>query len=249
MTIEGIRIFEMPQSSDFPDCTDMAAEVKKVEELVEKILDNVIGVQATFLMLKDVKRWNKCLCVRKIAPDSEFGVQFRKAMLSTMIQSLCKLWDPPVPIDKNTNLPKYGQISLPYLSYLLSTEALSVLRDRFNGYHKDPDGMAGHYLSLREEARSTAENFKNEEKIISCWYKFSKLKIVRDKWISHNDLDFEAASINAALDELPDFLNKTVDCVNKINALVRFSGFDWESVSRNIERDAFKFLGETATNP
>ena len=208
---------------------------EEAEELVGKILDRLIEVQSTLLMFRDMKRWDNMLLQRGIPAGSLFAYQLKTTLIAGSIQSFCRLWDPV----KN-RYPKIGFNDL--WKVLRHENLLDDLLERSLKSNTDPEDLPGWYDKLRDKSELTYQFIIQDINNIPTRYNASTLKKVRDKWISHNDVDFDVKTIGVAWGELPTFFDETVVCFDKINALVRDAGFAWESVSRPIERDAAKFF-------
>jgi hypothetical protein len=229
---EALANFEVPANcvSESPGLSHL----QKVELSVSKILDQMTEVQSALSLFQDGNRWRRALVNREIATTSLFAIQLQKTLVTSAIQSLCRLWD---------KLNSYKKASFPdLLNLLIQGDTLDLLLQRYHETHSDPEDLPGWYEDFRAEATTTRNELEQRIRSLSNWYATSNLIYVRDKWISHNDRDFDPTRLEHAMQELPLFFERTVTCFDAVNALVKGAGFSWESANKQIERDAGKFL-------
>jgi hypothetical protein len=216
------------------DATFSEYKLKEIERLVEKILDQLIEVQATIKLFEDPDRWVKAMKNRGIAQGSMFSRYMQKWIVSASMQSLCKLWDP-------TKYP--SAVSISNLRKQLTDDVMDRIRDNSidrlrSAYAEYPsffDENSKKILQLHGKIRENVD-------VLYEYYRGSNLKETRDKWIAHSDHDFETASVDHALDELIPFFNETKECFEDINHFVRDASFSWTSVITPLSRDIDLFL-------
>jgi AbiU2 len=225
------------------DEVPLEGQLKKIDELVEKILDQLIEVQATILLFQEPNRWVQAMQARGIATGSSFSWYLQKSIVIASMQSLCRLWDKP----KNGT-----QICFKNLRKLLNDQTMDRVLNRSLANLRCHYAESPHYIES-DSRKFVALRASICPKLDELYDFFngntpssipaSKLRTTRDKWISHNDDDFDAAFVDLALKELGPFFEKTKECFEGINHFVRDSGFSWESLSHPMSRDIDLFLG------
>lgn len=77
------------------DEVSLERQVKKIDEVVEKILDQLIEVHAAIFMFREPNRWVKAMQERGISKGSLLSSYLQKTIVIASMQSLCRLWDRP----------------------------------------------------------------------------------------------------------------------------------------------------------
>jgi hypothetical protein len=220
-------------------------KVQEIDCLVEKIRDELFEVHATMLLFQNPNQWISAMQARGIARGSQFSYYLQKAIISASMQPLCRLWDRP---QRNQSMTGFSE-----LLKLLTEEMLDRLCDRavsrlseykVEGLHHENE--CKRVMELRQSiVPNILESYDFYNGKPNAGITTSRLKTTRDKWISHNDNDFDQLLIDLALQELVPFYESTMKCFESVNAFVRDSDFAWDSMTTPIAVDVRKFLATT----
>lgn len=241
---------------------NLQAALNEIDELVDKILDKLIEVEAAYQAFLNAGAWIVLLQSSGIHRESLVAQSLRQATLSFTILSLSRLWDKAaLPPRKG---PRQRKIALPDLFERLNETVLDALLERAEARLQDPEDIPGYYDDLRTKCRQARSSIIVEHSYLFEFFHgrrdssygdqpktnlASKIKRVRDKWISHNDIDFEPNDIDQIEFEISSFLRRTQNLFEKINFLIRGSNFQWDSISNPIKRDLQKMFLDNRDDP